>query len=150
MLSFREPARPFATFFYFRTSLMLIFDKTDSMNLFTSSFKTNCLLTLFLVFFFNSHAHNGKIAHAYPLGKIMVDGNLSDWPQLSTKYDIATFLSGAKPAGTSDFSGFFQVGYRIDNRSLYIAFTINDDDFIEDTSANVRSRSLDSLAMASS
>ena len=49
---------------------------------------------------------------------------------------------------TSDFSGFFQVGYRLDNHSLYIAFTVTDDDFIEDTSANVRWNTQDGLELS--
>lgn len=92
-------------------------------------------------------AHNGEIAYAYPLGKITIDGNLSDWPANIRKYSIQTFTSQTKPTSASDFSGYFQVGYRADNRSLYISFVINDDDFIEDTSENVRYNSQDCLEL---
>lgn len=94
------------------------------------------------------HAHNGKIAHAFPLGKITVDGNFSDWPQDAIKYSIGTVLSDSKPTNDSDFSGFFQIGYRLDNSSLYIAFTITDNDFIEDTSENVRFNTQDCLELS--
>src|ERR1700754_4749262 len=77
-------------------------------------------------------AHNGSIAYAYPLGSITVDGNLADWPSDARKYAIAMDLSDTKPKNEADFSGFFQLGYRLDNHSLYVAFTITDDDFIED------------------
>ena len=48
----------------------------------------------------------------------------------------------------SDLSGFFQLGYRLDNRSLYIAFTVTDDNFIEDTSQNVRWNTQDGLELS--
>lgn len=117
------------------------------MNLLTTSGKTLCILAISFSFCQHSHAHNGKIAHAYPLGKITVDGDFSDWPVKAVKYDIGTILSDTRPANDADFSGFFQVGYRLDERSLYIAFTITDNDFIEDTSANVRFNTQDCLEL---
>src|SRR5688572_22612685 len=100
--------------------------------------KTFLLLAACCTSYLQILAHNGSVAHAYPLGKITVDGNLSDWPKDATKYMIAMHLSDTKPKDDSDFSGFFQLGYRLDNHSLYLAFTVTDDDFLEDTSANVR------------
>lgn len=105
------------------------------------------LLLFTFLFGTYANAHNGKVAYASPLGKIVVDGNLSDWPTNAKKYSITTVLSDGKPANDADFSGFFQVGYNLDNRSLYIAFTITDDDFIEDTSANVRFNTQDCLEL---
>ena len=64
------------------------------------------------------------------------------------KYFIQTEFSDSKPKSSSDFSGFFQVGYRMDNRSLYIAFTITDDSFIEDLSDTVRWNTQDGLELA--
>jgi len=93
-------------------------------------------------------AHNGKVAYAYPLEKITVDGDLSDWPQNAMKYFIQTEFSDSKPKSSSDFSGFFQVGYRMDNRSIYIAFTITDDSFVEDLSDTVRWNTQDCLELA--
>lgn len=93
-------------------------------------------------------AHNGSVAYAYPLGRITVDGDFSDWPKDATRYAIAMHLSDTKPKDDADFSGFFQLGYRLDNHSLYIAFTITDDDFIEDTSENVRWNTQDGLELS--
>ncbi len=93
-------------------------------------------------------AHNGSIAYAYPLGRITVDGNFSDWPQTGIKYLINTHISNTRPKDASDFSGFFQLGYRLDDASLYIAFTITDSDFIEDTSQNVRFNTQDGLELS--
>lgn len=114
------------------------------MNRSTRSFLS--ISTILLCFFVHvsSYAHNGKIAYARPLGKIKVDGTLSDWPVNSAKYPITYMLGGeSKPKNAADFSGYFQVGYRLDTRSLYLAFTITDNDFLEDTSANVRFDSQD-------
>jgi CubicO group peptidase (beta-lactamase class C family) len=110
--------------------------------------KTIFLSSAFCMFCIQLAAHNGSVANAYPLGRITVDGDFSDWPRDATKYMIALHLSDAKPKDNSDFSGFFQLGYRLDNRSLYIAFTITDDDFIEDTSQNVRWNTQDGLEVS--
>jgi len=92
-------------------------------------------------------AHNGKVGYAYPLPKITIDGNFSDWPQTVAKYMINTKLSDGKPLNEADYNGFFQVGYRIEDHSLYLAFTITDDNFIEDTSSNVKWDSQDGLEL---
>jgi len=91
-------------------------------------------------------AHNGKIGYAYPLETITIDGNLSDWPRNAVKYNIDTY-SDTKPRNSNDFSGYFQMGYRADNRSLYLAIVINDDSFVEDTSSNARWNSQDGLEL---
>ena len=100
-----------------------------------------------VLFFSYANAHNGKIAYAQPLGKIAVDGNLSDWPTTAKKYGISTVLSEGKPLSDADFSAFFQVGYSVANRSLYIAFSVTDDEFIEDTSEKVRFNTQDCLEL---
>jgi CubicO group peptidase (beta-lactamase class C family) len=110
--------------------------------------KTIYLLAACCTFHINGFAHNGSVAYAYPLGKIAVDGNLSDWPKDAARYMIAMNLSDTKPKDNADFSGSFQLGYRLDNHSLYIAFSITDDDFIEDTSQNVRWNTQDGLELS--
>src|SRR5205085_1353285 len=64
------------------------------------------------------------------------------------KYKIGAELSETKPKDDVDFSGFFQVGYRAENRFLYIVFTVTDDSFIEDTSENVRWNTQDGLELS--
>ena len=113
-----------------------------------TTFKAIGFFALYLSAFQNSFAHNGSIAYAYPLGKITVDGDFSDWPKNVLKYPIGFHPSDTKPKDVTDFSGFFQVGYRLDNRSLYIAFTITDDDFIQDTTKDVRWNSQDGLELS--
>src|SRR5687768_2076108 len=110
--------------------------------------KTICFLSICFLFSQYSFAHNGSVAYAHPLGKITVDGDFSDWPRDVVKYMIAAHLSDTKPKDEDDFSGFFQLGYRLENRSLYIAFTITDNDFIEDSSENVRWNTQDGLELS--
>ena len=114
----------------------------------SSSVKAICISVLCLLSGTRLCAHNGSIAYAYPLGKITVDGDFSDWPKDAVKYMIAMNLSDTKPKDGTDFSGFFQLGYSLGNQSLYLAFTITDDDFIEDTSANVRWNTQDGLELS--
>ncbi|MHA4846405.1 serine hydrolase domain-containing protein [Flavitalea antarctica] len=108
------------------------------MNLFKHFGSTIITLALSFLLSNPATAHNGKIAYAYPLKNIKVDGVFNDWPKDLKKYFLETKLSESKPKNDSDFSGFFQVGYALENRSMYVALTINDDDFMEDTSENVR------------
>jgi len=107
-------------------------------------------VSFFTVYIFFSHqlmAHNGTVGYAYPLGVIKVDGDFSDWPRQTMKYPIGVVLSDIKPQSMSDLSGFFQMGYNAGNHSLYLAITVIDDDFIEDTSANVRWNTQDALEL---
>ena len=114
----------------------------------TTSIKTICTLSVCFLFSQLLYAHNGSVAYAYPLGKIKVDGDFSDWPAGTMKYMIGKHLSDTKPKDETDFSGFFQLGYRLDNRSLYIAYTITDNDFLEDSSENVRWNTQDGLELS--
>jgi CubicO group peptidase (beta-lactamase class C family) len=114
----------------------------------TTYCKTSWLLAIAFLFAHNAFAHNGSVAYAYPLGKITVDGDFIDWPQDAVQYKIGTRLSEASPKDASDFSGFFQLGYSLDSRSLYVAFTITDNNFIEDTTENVRWNSQDGLELS--
>ncbi|MFT3703542.1 MAG: serine hydrolase [Agriterribacter sp.] len=105
---------------------------------------------LILLFFAISQsllAHNGTIGYAYPLSKITIDGDFSDWPQDLVKYKIGFNGSDTKPTSDADYSGFFCMGYRLEDHSLYLAITVTDDDFIEDTSANVRWNTQDALEL---
>jgi CubicO group peptidase (beta-lactamase class C family) len=118
------------------------------MNMSKLSAKPVYIFILCVLFCLQLSAHNGKVAYAYPLGKIKVDGDLSDWPPTAVKYLIRTNISDTKPKDDADFSGFFQLGYRVENHSLYIAFSITDDDFIEDTAKNVRWDTQDGLELS--
>jgi hypothetical protein len=106
-----------------------------------------CFFAFCFLFCQHLHAHNGKVGYAYPLQKITIDGNLSDWPKGLVRYMLNTELSPLKSSGEADYNGFFQVGYNLAEHSLYLAFTITDDNFLEDTTANVKWDSQDGLEL---
>ncbi|WP_298735652.1 serine hydrolase [uncultured Chitinophaga sp.] len=103
------------------------------------------LLSCYLICCQQLLAHNGTVGYAYPLGKITIDGNFSEWPKDMVQYKLGVTASDTKPLNEADFSGSFRIGYRMEDRSLYVALQLTDDDFIEDTSANVRWNSQDGL-----
>lgn len=113
-----------------------------------SPVKSICIFVLCLLFSGYLFAHNGSVAYAYPLDRIKVDGDLSDWPKDAVRYKIGINPSDTKPQNESDFSGYFQLGYNLSNQSLYVAFTITDDDFVEDTSKNVSWNTQDGLEVS--
>jgi CubicO group peptidase (beta-lactamase class C family) len=91
--------------------------------------------------------HNGKVGYAYPVKNITVDGNLSDWPKNAAKYLIDTHGSETKANNDSDFSGFFHVGYLENEGALLLAFSVTDDNFIEDTTDKVSFNTQDGLEL---
>jgi hypothetical protein len=113
--------------------------------------KTTVRLTglVFICLVFNRQllAHNGTIGYAYPLGKIIIDGDFNDWPKDIMLYKLGVNGSDTKPVNEADFSGSFRIGYRSEDRALYVALQVTDDDFIEDTSDNVRWNSQDGLEL---
>lgn len=107
-----------------------------------------CIFMLYTFAATQVFAHNGSVAFAYPIGKVRIDGDFSDWPKNAAKYRILKHLSDTKPKNDADFSGYFQVAYNLEDQSLYLAFTIRDDDFVEDTSANVMWNTQDGLQLS--
>ncbi len=89
-----------------------------------------------------SIAHNGSVGYAYPIGPIVIDGDLRDWTDVKK---VTLGLSDEKHSGENDFSAFFQFGYNLVNKSIYLAFEITDDDYIRDSSKNVRWNTQDAL-----
>jgi signal transduction histidine kinase/ligand-binding sensor domain-containing protein len=81
-------------------------------------------------------AHNGRLALAEPLTGIVVDGDLSDWPQSIASYPVDLSLS-VRPDGPADLSASFRTGYVAAEGALYVAVTVVDDAIV------------DSVAMAS-
>lgn len=105
---------------------------------------------VFICFLLNSRqlmAHNGTIAYAYPLNKIVIDGDFNDWPKNIMLYKLGINASDTKPQNDADFSGFFRIGYDAENHSVYMALQVTDDDFIEDTTDNVRWNTQDGLEL---
>lgn len=86
-------------------------------------------LTIFIFLSIISYGHNGKIAFAYPIAKIKIDGKLNDWPKSVERYEIDNFLGAS-----ADTKAFFRIGYNLSNQNLFIAVEVMD-------GSNVRSNS---------
>jgi hypothetical protein len=61
-----------------------------------------------------------------------VDGDLSDWPKGLPKYRLVA-IDGFKLKSATDLTGHYRVAYNLDNRSLYVALEVTDDDHVVDT-----------------
>jgi len=72
-------------------------------------------------------AYPGKVALAYPVVDIAVDGDLGDWPEGLLRYPILHNEDGAAPFGEGDFQGELIIGYNESENALYVAVDIHDD-----------------------
>ena len=76
-------------------------------------------------------AHNGAVAHAPALSGIVVDGDLSDWPQQTEWMPIALVeygfgLEGLE--GEDDLKAWHAIGYGDAGEVFYVAVKVEDDD----------------------
>ncbi len=83
-------------------------------------------------------AHNGKVALAYPIEGIVIDGDPTDWPEHLTEYPIATPGWGMPVRDEEDFRGTFRLGYNAEENTLYIVLEIEDESTVIDTTAKAR------------
>jgi CubicO group peptidase (beta-lactamase class C family) len=85
-------------------------------------------------------------AFSYPVKKIIVDGDTSDWPKDAIKIPLLhTF--GRKPASSRDLSGYFKTGYNQAESSLYFVAVITDDSQVYDTSTSARAETQDTYCL---
>ena len=89
-----------------------------------------CLFIFFSALFLYSqtiYAHNGGVAIAVPVQGIVVDGDLSDWPEDFHRYEFHTVLSGSEKDARS-VSGYFSVAIAPEHSTaLYVALEVNID-----------------------
>ncbi|MFC1606459.1 response regulator [Candidatus Latescibacterota bacterium] len=88
------------------------------------------LISLISMFSTPVHAHNGSVALAYPIDNILIDGDLSDWPDTIIRQSITRPEYGDIPINTADYLGTFMVGYNSGENALYIAVEVVDDSMI--------------------
>ena len=89
-------------------------------------------LFLLLMAAWPAAAHNGAGAIAVPLQGIVIDGELSDWPEAMRRYPIQRRTSGHPLSGAADFNGNFRVGYNAAEGTLLIGLEIEDDSMVEE------------------
>ncbi len=73
------------------------------------------------------YAHNGAVAIAVPVEGIVVDGDLSDWPENLHKYPIEQYQH-ATLVDPRDFAAHFRVGYDPEGQAIYVAVEVTDDE----------------------
>ncbi len=81
----------------------------------------------------NPPLSNGAVAYAYPVKGITIDGKPEEWPSGLTQYPIRVTPYGENPK-PDDFEASFQVGYSLDEKSLYLLVRVKDDDHFIDSS----------------
>ncbi|MEL6134008.1 MAG: hypothetical protein AAFR59_11655, partial [Bacteroidota bacterium] len=86
-----------------------------------------CLCLLSLSFAFAQSATADRIAIAYPMADIQLDGKIDDWTGDYMKYPINKPLFGAKAGSADDFSAYYMCGYRFEENALLLAIVIKDD-----------------------
>ena len=72
-------------------------------------------------------AHNGEVALAVPVAGIVIDGDLSDWPEGMTNYPISRAEYGEPPRGATDLKASFRIGYNAEENALYVAIEVEDE-----------------------
>ena len=111
--------------------------------------------SLFCLFFFiygilmsaMVYGSNGKIAYAYPMDGIMIDGQLQDWPSDIIKYKLEFFFPGEHPQDDEDFNASFSFGYNMKEQALYLSVELRDENYQIDTSGNPSWNSQDVLQL---
>lgn len=81
-------------------------------------------------------SRNDAIAYAYPIDKITIDGDLSDWPEDIETYPIVDGHVGAVVKNDADLRARYRVGYNVAEQSLYVAVEVDDDSLVIDPHAN--------------
>ncbi len=77
---------------------------------------------------------NGAIAYAYPISNIKIDGDISDWPTDLERYSINKFPYGKNLKNKNDFDAYFNVGYNLSEKALYVIVVVTDESHVVDTS----------------
>ncbi|MBT3343536.1 MAG: hypothetical protein HN404_11110 [Gemmatimonadetes bacterium] len=92
------------------------------------------LLPVFLLLPHLTYAHNGAVAIAVPVAGIVIDGDLSDWPQDLTRYPIALVGTGSNAHDPQDLQASFRIGYSAEEGALFVGIEVQDESTIIDSS----------------
>ena len=84
----------------------------------------------FLMGYTSASAHSGAVAQAVPLSGIVVDGDLSDWPETMVRYPIRRTEFYEPPSNADDIQAHFYIGYDMNENALYIAIEVLDDSVV--------------------
>ena len=77
-----------------------------------------------------ARAEPGKVALAFPVEGIALDGDLSDWPSGAIRYHLRQWGDGAPLKGVQDLAGYFFIGYDETENALYVGVDVRDDSVV--------------------
>ena len=108
-----------------------------------------CLVFFIYGIFANNvvYGSNGKIAYAYPMDGITIDGQLQDWPSDMAIYKLDFCFYGEHPRNDEDFNASFRLGYNMKEQALYLSVEVRDEIYHIDTSSNRSWNSQDVLQL---
>ena len=75
-------------------------------------------------------AHNGAVAQVVPVSGIVIDGDVSDWPDGLHRYPIARTEYGDLPQDAHDFEAFFRIGFDASQKMLFLVVEVTDDQLV--------------------
>lgn len=84
---------------------------------------------LLLLFPLGARAHNGAVTVGVPVEGIVVDGDLSDWPD-GLVWNRLHFLTRDLPEDSNDLQGRFAVGYSVEENALYVTVEVQDESLV--------------------
>ena len=76
-------------------------------------------------------AHNGRLALAPSAEGIVVDGDLSDWPEHLPRYPITNPAFGEPPTDAEDLTATFRVAYSETDNRLLVAIEVVDESVVD-------------------
>ena len=88
------------------------------------------LLTAVSIWPIQAWGDNGAVATAVPLGTIVVDGDLCDWPNQIQQHPISQILFGQSSGSPTDISATFCIGFRETENAFYCGVTVTDDSYV--------------------
>lgn len=84
-----------------------------------------------VVLFTISYSHlalaSDDTAYAFPVEDILIDGDLSDWPDHLPVIEIKKNYFGKDMPKADQFSARFRTAYSVSKKAIYVAMEINDD-----------------------
>ena len=79
-------------------------------------------------------AHTGAIGFSKPLSGIVVDGDLSDWPEDFVHYPVNTAANWAEaPKDAADHEAWFRIGHSLEENAVYVAIEVRDESIVIDS-----------------
>lgn len=81
--------------------------------------------------------HNGRLAVAPATPGIVVDGDVSEWPEHFPRYPVSQLAFGAPASDEADLSATFRVAYDETANRLFVAVEVVDESYVDNGPGNI-------------